>query len=92
MGKAIDTRDEINKITAKLIELGLSDDQNYAFLKEVADNIVEISFRQSANFSVVLRNIGYSEIYEVIKRERDFNISLADGAILQLQYLFHGEE
>ena len=92
MGKAKDTCDEINAITGKLIENGICDSQKFARLKQVSATQAEVSFDASANFSKILRNIPYTEMYEEIKREQDYNIALADGALIQLQYVFEGEE
>ncbi len=92
MSRAIETRNEINRITAKLIEIGLSDDQNYAILKNVSAVRSEVSFQRSAEFSSVLRNAHYEELYHAIKKNRDYNISLVDGGLLQLQYTFDDDE
>lgn len=83
---------EIGQITAKLIELGLCDDQQFPIIREIAYNQLEVTFRQSASFTQVLRNVDYTDAYMEIKRNRDYNLSLADGALLQLQYLFIGDE
>jgi len=40
------------------------------------------------NLSVSLRNISYSEIYHTISGEKNYNIRLIDGGILQYNYLF----
>jgi hypothetical protein len=92
MGKAKDTCDEINAITGKLIENGICDNQKFARLKQITATHTEVSFDTSASFSKVLRNIPYAEMYEEIKRSQDYNIAMADGALIQLQYIFEGEE
>ena len=92
MAKAEETRDEISQITAKLIELGLSDDQKFPILKNRGGGKKDVVFERSANFSMVLRNIPYSDIYYELKRERDYNLSMADGALLQLLYAFESDE
>lgn len=92
MNKAKNTCDEINAITGKLIELGICDTQKFACLKQITSTRTEVSFQTSSNFSIILRDIPYIELYEEIKRARDYNIAMADGALLQLQYIFEGEE
>ena len=92
MANAERTKDEIDQITAKLIELGLSDDQNFPILTDRGGNTKEVIFDRSDNFSLVLRNIPYSDVYKELKRERDYNLSLADGALIQLQYTFEDDE
>lgn len=91
VGKAEDTRDEINRITAILIELGLSDDQKFAILTETGLNRKEVNFDKSVNFSVILKNIPYLDTYKELKRKRDYNVALVDGALLQLQYTFEND-
>ena len=92
MGKPEETRDEIDQITAKLIELGLSDDQNFPILMDRGADKKDVVFERSENFSRVLRNIPYSDIYNELKRERDYNLSMADGALIQLLYSFEDDE
>lgn len=92
MGKARDTCDEINAITGKLIEAGMCDSQKFARLKQISTTHTEVSFETSGNFSLMLRNIPYAEMYEEIKRSQDYNIAMADGALIQLQYIFEDEE
>ena len=92
MNKARDIHREIVQITSKLIELGLCDDQQFPILREVGRDEIEVTFDQSASFSQVLRNIGYVDAYNELKINRDYNMSLADGALVQLQYLFVRDE
>lgn len=92
MAKPHDTCNEINRITAKLIEAGICDSQKFSHLKRVSDTCSEVTFETSGNFSLVLKNIPYQEMYEEIKKSQDYNIAMADGALIQLQYLFEGDE
>lgn len=91
MTKAKATLDEINSITAELIQMGVSDDQNFAIMKKTSSDLISISFNMSASFAGSLKNIPYREIYNSMKSERNFNVSLADGGLLQFFYLFRGE-
>jgi len=92
MGKPEDTLGEISEITAKLVELGLSDDQKFPVLRQIGRDQKEITFGESEGFSRVLRNVSYTEAYAEIRKNRDYNLSLADGALVQLQYRFDGDE
>lgn len=77
---------QINQITSKLIEVGLSVQQNFPSLK---DQAIYISGNQ--DLSVALKNISYSEIYEILEKEKNYNIKMIDGALIQLMYLFDGD-
>lgn len=92
MSKAQDTCNEINAITTRLIELGLSNDQNYSFLKSVGRDRETVDFPRDQDFSIILKNVPYDELYATIKQAREYNVSLADGALLQLQYSFEEDE
>ncbi len=92
MSNSTITRDEINQITRQLIELGLSDDQNFAVLKEVHADCFEVTYDSDTGISYALKNHPYPEIYAEIKTNRDYNISLPDGGLIQLQYRFDQDE
>ena len=92
MGKAKDTCKEINTITGKLIEIGICDNQRFAHLKKLSTTRTEVSFEMSECFSLIFRNIPYAEMYEEIKKSQDYNIAMADGALIQLQYIFEDDE
>lgn len=90
--KAKDTCNEINSITASLIEAGICDSQKFSHLVKKSATHTEVSFGTSGSFSLMLKNIPYEEMYAEIKKAQDYNIAMADGALIQLQYLFEGEE
>ena len=92
MTNVIDTINEINAITSKLIELGLSDDQNYAVQKEIAPTRREVTFGGDGGLAYVLKDTPYTDLYKEIKENRDYNISLPDGGLIQLQYVFQDDE
>lgn len=77
---------QINDITSKLIAVGLSVQQNFPSLKDEA-----IYISGNKDLSIALKNIAYSEIYEILEREKNYNIKMIDGALIQLMYLFDGE-
>jgi len=92
MTNASDARDEINQITRKLIELGLSDDQNYAVLREIGASRIEVTFQGDTGLAYVLKNTPYSDLYKELKSNRDYNMSLPDGGLIQIQYVFQDDE
>ncbi len=92
MSNLVNTKDELNRLTSQLIELGLSDDQNYAIIREVGKNRSEVTFEGDSGLAYVLKNNLYTEIYSEIKKNRDYNVSLPDGGIIQMQYIFQDDE
>lgn len=78
---------QINDITSKLIEVGLSVQQNFPSLK---DESIYISGNH--DLSVALKNIPYQDIYEVLEKEKNYNIKMIDGALIQLMYIFNDSE
>ncbi|BBW91049.1 hypothetical protein PS1M3_11360 [Pseudoalteromonas sp. PS1M3] len=87
--RAKDVLKDIGIITSKLIEIGLSVDQNFP---RQSDNSGQqlISYDNYSDTSVALKNIEYKEIYGELDKERQFNIKLLDGALLQFFYCFEG--
>lgn len=80
--------DQINKIIGCLVEVGLSDDQNFAFQRPGIGGIVETTFQNANRIGFALRNHTYAEIYEHLALERAYNTKLADGAMIQMMYVF----
>jgi hypothetical protein len=74
---------QINKITSKLIELNLSSNQQFPSEK---DGIIYIS--GNPDLSIALKNISYSEIYDTLNKDKNYNIKMIDGALIQLMYSF----
>lgn len=78
---------QINDITSKLIQVGLSVEQNFPSLK---DESIYISGNH--DLSIALKNIPYQEIYEILEKEKNYNIKMIDGALIQLMYIFNDNE
>lgn len=78
---------QINTITSKLISAGLSVEQNFPSLK---DESIYISGKQ--DLAIALKNIEYKKIYEVLEKEKNYNIKMIDGALIQFMYIFKEQE
>lgn len=78
---------QINTITSSLISVGLSVEQNFPSLK---DESIYITGKQ--DLSIALKNIAYKEIYAVLDKEKNYNIKMIDGALIQFMYLFDNNE
>ncbi|WP_312364374.1 DUF2290 domain-containing protein [Sphingobacterium sp.] len=76
---------DINKITRLLIEFGLSDDQNFPSYNKQTGKL-GINTGEEVTTNIALKNIDYNTIYKVLLEERNFNLRLADGALIQLYY------
>lgn len=86
---------EIQNLTSKMIEVGLCTDANFPRQRPYrSDNgpVSEVSISGLEEASIALRNRPYSEIYEVLRQKRAFNMCLIDGALLQFRYCFRGNE
>lgn len=82
---------DINKITTELIKYGLSDAQNFPSITENSgQTLVQHSGFQ--DISIALKNVCYSEIYNQLEADGQYNIKLLDGGLLQFLYCFENEE
>ena len=83
--------DEISHITSKLVEVGLSVDQNWPSVRTVNHKDGQISIigiDDVDSLSFALKNVEYRETYEELKRRRCYNFSMIDGGLVQLMYRF----
>ncbi len=76
---------QINGIIRFAVQVGLADDQNFAFIRR-RGHFVEVTFENDSYVAIAMKNIPYSEIYDSLVRERSFNLKMLDGALIQLMY------
>ena len=79
---------EVNNITLKLIKIGLSDDQNFPTHKCIGKNKYQIAYSGVKDLSVVLKNVEYVQVYQELDRSKNYNIKMADGALIQMMYTY----
>lgn len=79
---------QIKIITQKLISVGLSAQQNEPIIK----GKYEIVYAGMKNLSVALKNVEYIEIYKELDKNRNYNIKMIDGALLQFLYTYDRSE
>ncbi|WP_424963310.1 DUF2290 domain-containing protein [Ekhidna sp.] len=79
-----ETYQEINNITLKLVEFSLSIQQNFPFRSGS-----NIECKENGSVSAILKNITYQEKYQVLDKDKNFNIKLIDGALIQFMYSFN---
>lgn len=74
---------QIEKITAKLIEIGLSAEQNFP-----SNQSGRIAYSGMQDVSIAMKNIAYEEIYKKLEETKNYNIKMLDGALIQMLYSF----
>lgn len=79
---------QIDAIVRYLVEVGLADDQNFAFRREVAGGCVEVTFPQASQVAIALKDRAYNEVYGQLVQERAYNVKMPDGALVQMMYGF----
>ena len=91
MTKASSVVTEIKDLTSKMISVGLCIDSNYPSQKSHSGStggIVDVSFSGYGNSPSALKNQPYQETYQIMKRNRSYNMRLIDGALIQFRYRF----
>lgn len=83
---------QINKLIASLVNLGLCDLQFYAFRRPGAGNLIEITFAEAAHISTALKATPYREIYDYFMEKDAYNVRMLDGSLIQMMYLFADRE
>ena len=83
---------QIDGLVEDLIESGLSDDQNSPFERNLLNDLVEITFPGAQHTSIAMKDTSYTEIYDRLKGERAYTVRMADGALIQMMYMFKGGE
>ena len=84
-------REQINELVSYLVEIGIADDQAFAFQRSMKGNRVQITFEGSEHISIALKkNRAYDEIYQDIAQARAYNLKMLDGALIQMMYEFAG--
>lgn len=78
---------QINVVTSSLISVNLSEEQNFPSEK---DGSIYISGNH--DISISLKNIPYTEIYSILRQDKNYNIKLIDGALIQFLYLFNNDD
>lgn len=79
---------QINQLIGYLLETGLASDQNGAFVRDLQNDFIEVTFPKSEQLTITLKNSNYLEIYNSLASERAFTIKLPDGALILMRYIF----
>ncbi len=79
--------EEIQTIIGRMIEAGLSNQQNYPSIRKVGRNS-EIGIAGAPSISVSMKDRPYAEIYDELDKARAYHLRMIDGALLQMYYRF----
>lgn len=82
---------EIHIAMELLMESGLADDQNSAYIKQSAKSTYNIQYSNRAPFSSVTRHTSYKDDYWEQRDGRAFNFLMLDGAMIQMEYEFNSD-
>jgi len=86
---------QIETITQKLILVGLSASQNFPShnSRNSEQGVIDlISYSGVKNLAITLKNIEYSEVYDELDKNQDYNIKMIDGALLQFLYTYRNSK
>lgn len=85
-------RKQVEKLTADMIGLSLCDRQNFPSIRDLGQGRREIGIGKKANFSFMLKNVAYKDIYAELDRSQIYNLRMLDGALIQMMYRFQGNQ
>ncbi|MCL4204774.1 MAG: DUF2290 domain-containing protein [Pirellulaceae bacterium] len=83
---------QIKTMVGYLVEVGLSSDQNVAFVRTHSRNMTEVTFPGAENVSVALKDRNYAEIYAQLESTRAYIAKLPDGALILMRYSYRDDE
>lgn len=78
---------EIQNIIRRLIEAGLSNQQNYPSVNRVGTR-TEIGISGASEIAISMKDQPYSEIYDLLDKARAYHVRMIDGALIQMYYRF----
>lgn len=83
---------QVQTLTADLIGISLCNNQNFPSMEISPTGQTEVSFANTNNLSIVLKNRPYAEIYHELNRDSAYNLRMVDGALIQMMYRFKNNE
>lgn len=79
---------DIESLTTQLISISLSVQQNFPTISEPGNNIYEIKYAGMSDISIALKNLAYKDIYHELEKNKNYNIKMIDGALIQMLYRY----
>jgi hypothetical protein len=83
---------QVNGLTVALINVSLSNEQNFPSTYGNPNTSFEITVGNAAAISVALRNVSYEDIYRELHDARCFNFKMLDGGLILLRYRFRDQQ
>ena len=77
----------IDSLVAKLIEVGLSDDQNASILSQTSAKSFEVTFVNAKAVSAALKDREYEDVYQEMVDARAYNLKMLDGFRINILYM-----
>ena len=90
--KALETLAEIELAIRRLIETGLSVQQNWPSMKGLPHGCREIGISGAPELSISMKDKPYWEIYEGLSDAGAYHSRLIDGTLVQMLYRFQGDK
>ena len=78
---------EVQSIILRMIEAGLSNQQNYPSMRTIGHRS-EIGITGAPSISMSMKVRPYAEIYDELDRAHAYHLKMIDGALLQMCYRF----
>jgi hypothetical protein len=79
---------QVNDLTGTLVELSLSNEQNFPVTHGSLRGAFEITVSTAGAMSIALKNVAYRDIYNELEKARCFNVKMLDGALITIRYRF----
>ncbi|NOQ77270.1 MAG: DUF2290 domain-containing protein [Methylococcaceae bacterium] len=85
------TKIQIEEILKYLVETSLANDQQFPIMKVIGNGLRELTLNGAEHISVAMKDYDYKDIYDHLVKERAFSALLLDGALIQMMYVFDGD-
>ena len=82
------TLKQINELILAMVQLSLSNEQNFPTTRGKPNAAFEISVSTAEGMSVARKQVAYRDVYAVLEKARCLNIKMLDGALVSLRYRF----
>jgi hypothetical protein len=82
---------EIQIAISRLIQAGLSVEQNWPVLRRLSGSNQEIAIEGAPALSVSMKDVPYRSIYTQLRGARAFHVQMIDGTLVQMLYRFAGD-
>ena len=87
MPTAQQVKDQVNGTIARLLDIGLADDQRSAFQRGSYPDM-EVTFQGAEGLRSAFSSTSYVDVYEALLSGGVYNVRMLDGALIQMLYRF----